>query len=92
MTAYCPFLSKHGKFCRRILDKTSGPVSISSLETRCCILVAASSGRARKVSQALSGIVSSMISVSIVVKYVLSNLERSWDKACRKVSYASRRL
>ena len=93
VTACCPFLSKHGKFpCRCILDKTSGPSGISSLETRCCILVAASSGRARKASQALSGIVSSMTSLSILVKYALSNLERSWDKACRKVSHASRHL
>ena len=61
-----------------------------SPETRCCTWVAASSGRARKASQALSGMVSSMTSGSNVVKYALSNLRRSWDKACMKVCQASR--
>ena len=91
MTACWPFPSKHGKFCRRILDITSGPSGISSLETHCCILTAASSGCARNVSQALSGMVLSMTSVSNVVKYALSNLRRSWDNACKKVCQASRR-
>ena len=90
MTACCPLLSKHGKFCRRILDITSGPSGISSLETRSCTLIAASSGCARKTSQALSGMVSSMISASNLVKYALSNWMRSWDKACMKVCQASR--
>ena len=66
------------------MDVTSEPVGILSLETHCCTLFAASSGCARKVAQDLSGIVSSTTCVSILVKYVLSNLERSWDKLCRK--------
>ena len=90
MTAFCPFLSKHGKFCRCILDITSGPSGISSLETRCCTLTAASSGCARKASQALSGMVSSMTLGSNLVKYALFNLRRSWDNACMKVCQASR--
>ena len=64
---------------------------MSSLETRCCTLAAASSGCARKTLQALSGMVSSMTSGSNLVKYVLSNLRRSWDKPCMKVCQASRR-
>ena len=70
--------------CRRILDVTSGPVGILSLETRCCTLFAASSGRARKAAHSLSYIVSSTTSVSMLVKYALSNLERSWDKCAER--------
>ena len=91
MTACCPFLSKHGNCCRHILDITSGPSGISSLETRCSTLTAASSGRARNASQALSGMVLSMTSGSNLVKYALSKLRRSWDNACMKVCQASRR-
>ena len=75
--------------CRHILDVTSGPVGILSLETHCCTLFAASSGHARKAAHTLSGIVSSTTSVSMLVKYALFNLESSWHKVCRKVLYAS---
>ena len=73
------------------MDIISGPSGISSLETRCCTLTAASSGHARKASQALSGMVSSMTSGSNLVKYALSKLRRSWDNACMKVYQVSRR-
>ena len=55
------------------------------LYSGCCFL------RARKTSQALSGMVLSMTLVSNLVKYALSNLRRSWDKPCMKVCQASRR-
>ena len=88
--ASCPFLSNAHMFpCRCILDVTSGPVRMLSLETCCCTLSAVSSGHSRKAAHSLSGIVSSTTSVSIFVKYVLSNFERSWDKVCRKFLYAS---
>ena len=88
--ASCPFLSNACMFpCRHILDITSGPVGILSLETCCCTLSAVSSGCSRKAAHSLSGIVSSTTSVSIFVKYALSNFEKSWDKVCRKFLYAS---
>ena len=59
MTASCPFLSNDFTFSMRILDVTSGPVGMLSLETCCCTLSAVSSGHSRNAAHYLSGMVSS---------------------------------
>ena len=90
MTASCPALSNGVMFSSRcILVVTSGPIGMLSLETRCCTLSAVSSGRSRNAAHSLSGMVSSTSWVSMLVKYALSNFERSRDKVWRKFLYAS---